>query len=68
MTVTATTKESMAEELVAVKESSVAMVTATTAMVVAVEGGCDCYLLYRIYYFIIVDILFYCDVYIILLC
>ena len=41
---------------------------AATAVAVAVEGGCDCYLLYRIYYFIIVDILFYCDVYIILLC
>ena len=59
-TATATTEESMAEELVAVKESSVAMVTATAAMVVAVEGGCDCYLLYRIYYFIVMFILFYC--------
>ena len=39
-----------------------------TAVTVAVEGGCDCCLLYRIYYFIVMDILFYCDVYIILLC
>ena len=38
---------------------------ATTA--VAVEGGCGCCLLYRIYYFIVVDILFYCNGYIILL-
>ena len=44
------------------KESAVAAV-----MAVAVEGGCDCCLLYRIYYFIVVDILFYCDGYIILL-
>ena len=49
---------------VAVKESLVA----AAVVAVAVEGGCDCYLLYRIYYFIVVDILFYCDVYIILLC
>ena len=41
---------------------------AATAVAVAVEGGCDCCLLYRIYYFIVVDILFYCNVYIILLC
>ena len=47
----------------AVKElSSVAV-----AVTVAVEGGCDCCLLYRIYYFIVVDILFYCNGYIILL-
>ena len=31
-------------------------------------GGCDCCLLQWIYYFIVVDILIYCDVYIILLC
>ena len=36
------------------------------------RGGCSwcygCILGSRIYYFIVVDILFYCDVYIILLC
>ena len=36
------------------------------------RGGCGwcwgCFLGSRIYYFIVVDILFYCDVYIILLC
>ena len=36
------------------------------------RGSCDwcygCFLDSEIYYFIIVDILFYCDVYIILLC
>ena len=36
------------------------------------RGGCSwcygCFLGSRIYYFIVVDILFYCDVYIILLC
>ena len=44
-------------------------------MVVAVtdgRGGCSwcygCFLGSRIYYFIVVDVLFYCDVYIILLC
>ena len=41
---------------------------ATAAVTMAVEVGCDCCLLYRIYYFIVMDILFYCDVYIILLC
>ena len=40
---------------------------AVAVVTVAVEGGCDCYLLYRIYYFIIVNILFYCNGYIILL-
>ena len=41
--------------------------SAVAAAAMAVEGGCDCYLLYRIYYFIVVDILFYCNRYIILL-
>ena len=45
---------------------AVAMATATT-VTVAVASGCDCCLLYRIYYFIVVDILFYCNGYIILL-
>ena len=49
---------------VAVKELSVV----ATAVAVAVEGGCDCCLLFKIYYFIVVDILFYCNRYIILLC
>ena len=56
------------------KESSVAAVekkssvaAAAAAVAVAVEGGCGCYLLYKIYYFIVVDILFYCNGYIILL-
>ena len=31
-------------------------------------GGCDYYLLLLIYYFIVANILFYCDVHIILLC
>ena len=48
------------------KLSAAAAVAAAVA--VAVEGGCGCYLLYKIYYFIVMDILFYCDVYIILLC
>ena len=43
-------------------------VAVMVAVMVAVEGGCDCCLLYRIYYFIVMDILFYCNVYIILLC
>ena len=38
------------------------------AAAVVVADGCDGYLLQWIYYFIIIDILFYCDVYIILLC
>ena len=46
----------------------VAVVAAAVAVTVAVEGGCDFCLLYRIYYFIVVDILFYCNGYIILLC
>ena len=37
------------------------------AIAVAVAGGCGCCLLYKIYYFIVVDILFYCNGYIILL-
>ena len=46
----------------AVKESLMAVATvAAMAVAVAVEGGCDCCLLYRIYYFIVVDILFYCN-------
>ena len=37
------------------------LVAATVATVtLAVVGGCDCCLLYRIYYFIVMDILFYC--------
>ena len=52
-----------------VKELSLVAVAvaAAAAVTVAVEGGCDCCLLYRIYYFIVVDILFYCNGYIILL-
>ena len=46
---------------VAVKESLVAAgAVAVAATAVAVEGGYDCCLLYMIYYFIVVDILFYC--------
>ena len=56
--VAAAVKEAEAVEAAVEKESSVA---------VAVEGGCDYCLLYRIYYFIVVDILFYCNRYIILL-
>ena len=48
--------------------SAAMAVAVAVAVIVAVEGGCDCCLLYRIYYFIVMDILFYCDVYIILLC
>ena len=51
----------------AVKESSATAAAVVVAMAVAVECGCDCCLLYRIY-FIVVDILFYCNGYIILLC
>ena len=42
--------------------------SAAVAVAVAVTSGCDCCLLWWIYYFIVVNILFYCDVYIILLC
>ena len=42
---------------VAVKKLATAATTMTMA-VVAVAGGCDCCLLYQIYYFIVVDILF----------
>ena len=48
--------------------AAVAVAAAAAAVRVAVAGGCDCCLLYRIYYFIVIDILFYCDIYIILLC
>ena len=54
----------VAELSVAVeKESSVVVVAVAAATIVAmaVEGSCDCCLLYRIYYFIVVDILFYCN-------
>ena len=50
------------------QEFSTTVAATAMAVVVAVEGGCDCCLLYRIYYFIVMDILFYCNVYIILLC
>ena len=49
----------------AIMKESVAVAVAATA--VAVEGGCGCCLLYRVYYFIVVNILFYCNGYIILL-
>ena len=55
-------KESVAVA-VGVKVSSVAV----AATAVAVKGGCGCCLLYRVYYFIVVNILFYCNGYIILL-
>ena len=45
-----------------------AMVVATVVAALAIVGDCDYYLLQLIYYFIVVDILFYCDIYIILLC
>ena len=48
--------------------AAAAAAAAVVAVTVAVEGGCDFCLLYRIYYFIVADILFYCNGYIILLC
>ena len=48
--------------------AAAAATAAVVAVTVAVEGGCDFCLLYRIYYFIVADILFYCNGYIILLC
>ena len=38
-----------------------AAAAAAVAVAVAVASGCDCCLLYRIYYFIVVDILFFCN-------
>ena len=67
-------KESMAvavEKSAAVaeeKSTAVAAAAATVAVAVAVTSCFDCCLLWWIYYFIVVNILFYCDVYIILLC
>ena len=52
----------------AVVVAAAAVVAAVGAVTVAVEGGCDFCLLYRIYYIIVVNILFYCNGYIILLC
>ena len=53
----------------------VVVVVVVMAVVVAVANGrggcgwcCGCFLDSGIYYFIVDDILFYCDVYIILLC
>ena len=51
------------------------MLVVVVGVVVAVADGrggygwcCECFFGSEIYYFIVVDILFYCDVYIILLC
>ena len=48
------------------------MVVVVGVVVVDGRGGCgwccECFLGSEIYYFIVEDILFYCDVYIILLC
>ena len=53
----------------------VVVVVVAVAVAVAVADGrggcgwcCDVFLCSRIYYFIVVIIVFYCDVYIILLC
>ena len=51
MAATAVEKElSVAVAAMAVEKESVA---AATAVAMVVEGGCDCCLLYRIYYFIV---------------
>ena len=49
----------------------VVVVVVVMAVVVAVangRSGCGCFLGSGIYYFIVGDVLFYCDVYIIFLC
>ena len=60
-------KESSVAVAVMVVEKESVAAAAATVVAMAVEGGCDYCLLYRIYYFIVVDILFYCNGYIILL-